>query len=244
MRFSTALVLGALCAGALSFTKAEADSIAVPNFSFEDNTADNSNFNGSDYYGDITDWVKSGNFGVGGTLADRFGYSPSADLIINREAFFNLTNGPAYLTTASPVTTIIAGTDYLMTVAVANTPDTDTNDFGDPGTLILNILATSSLPGSNPVVAASYTIPEGTIPNGMAENFSAELTPVLSTLYAGDALSLQIEAYNATDTTNFNYQPLFDNVRLDTVPEPSTWVMLLGGLGMLVFVQRRRSSNI
>ncbi len=33
-----------------------------------------------------------------------------------------------------------------------------------------------------------------------------------------------------------------DNIEVEVVPEPGTWAMILGGLGMLLFWQRRRKS--
>ena len=43
---------------------------------------------------------------------------------------------------------------------------------------------------------------------------------------------------NETDTTGF-----IDNVSVLAVPEPETYAMLLGGLGLLGFVSRRKASK-
>jgi hypothetical protein len=52
----------------------------------------------------------------------------------------------------------------------------------------------------------------------------------LSTTYYGNGSYLFISESNGVD-----------DIDVEVVPEPGTWAMMLGGLALLVFIQRRRS---
>jgi len=53
-------------------------------------------------------------------------------------------------------------------------------------------------------------------------------------------------SYYGANSTLFLYQNAntgVDDIEVEVVPEPGTWAMMLGGLALLIFIQRRRWTN-
>jgi hypothetical protein len=85
------------------------------------------------------------------------------------------------------------------------------------------------------------------------ETVAAYLNPSATSLGTGTTLSfdpsfalngVQLAAYNGSSAlSNFVIADSASEA-LAAVPEPSTWAMLLGGLGLLVFVRRFRNSSL
>jgi hypothetical protein len=221
---------------------ASADMITVPNFSFESpetsgvyavtGTAQGAPTNGGTNA--VPDWTFVNNEWAG--TYDGFVDAGS------RTAFINVNNGSGNATiTSAPVTTILADTNYILTVAVGNPPGTGA-PFADPGTAVLNLLANTTLaPTVFSIVAtnsALHPISTANIPDGTYKDFNVDLTAAQATALAGDQLEIQMAT---TDGSSGQFQITFDNVRLDAVaPEPSTYAMLFGGVGLLVLVARFR----
>ena len=50
-------------------------------------------------------------------------------------------------------------------------------------------------------------------------------------------------SYYGTNSTLFLYQNTntgVDDIEVEVVPEPGTWAMMLGGLALLIFIQKQR----
>ena len=66
-------------------------------------------------------------------------------------------------------------------------------------------------------------------------------------IVTGPASNLSLSFSDPTQAGNYAPSYLFivdnggvDDIEVEVVPEPGTWAMLLGGLALLVFIQRRR----
>jgi len=210
---------------------AQAFLIDVPNYSFElpnspAATSTNPNvipywvFNvqGGSYYGSM---AISSNFSSPGT-SDGNDYA-----FINNDAV-NVTDT---LTSAQSLGPILPGMQYTLTVAIGNRNGSGIYD--DPGNVTLSLLA-------NGQAFATETVPNGSVPNGTFEDFSLTYTTTSSSPIVGDNLEIQL---GTQPITSGEYQPAFDNVRLDLeeVPEPQTCAMItLGALALGWMVWRLR----
>jgi fibronectin-binding autotransporter adhesin len=104
------------------------------------------------------------------------------------------------------------------------------------GTAVGSSAATSQYSG------LSFGTSSGTLSSGL-------ITPILNSGYNGTGnLSLNLLAgaagYYGANSYLFLYQNTntgVDDIEVEVVPEPSTWAMMLGGLVVLVFIQRRKS---
>jgi hypothetical protein len=233
----------AVVAMAVLGSNAPAQFITVPNGSFENPSTSPPVAGNGDYFQVnnnnstfVPDWTFNDPSSVSGTLSNRFaniGNPGTSDG--SRVGFFNVGSGATgTATTNSPVTTISGSSTYVLTVSIGNTPGT--GNFNDPGTAVLNIFAQ---PATGPMILiGTNSINADTITDGTIQDLSATVFAPTAALYAGDGLYLQIEGVN-TETNGESTQLLFDNVRLEAVPEPGTWALMLGGLGLLYFVRRR-----
>jgi hypothetical protein len=84
-------------------------------------------------------------------------------------------------------------------------------------------------------------------------NLSTGLTTIINGSGEGQAGNLTLLFTGATNQTFYgasSYLALYqnsstgvDDIEVLVVPEPSTWALMLGGLGLLIVWQRRRSSR-
>lgn len=204
----------------------------VPNYSFESPaspaaTSSNPNvipywvFNvqGGSYYGTMG---ISSNFNSPGT-SDGNDYA-----FINNDAY-NVTDT---ITSAQSLGPIVGNMQYTLTVAIGNRNGSGIYD--DPGNVTLSLL-------SNGQAFATETVPNGSVPNGTFEDFSLTYTTTSSSPIVGDNLEIQL---GTQPITSGEYEPAFDNVRLDLeeVPEPQTCAMIsLGALALGWLVWRVRA---
>jgi hypothetical protein len=176
-------------------------------------------------------WVYSGVAGIQNLSGN--GFSSDGTANGTQDAWIN---GVGTITSTDSFT-IAANTDYVLTVALGERDDIGSGQPA-PGTMTLSLVDTtgSVTLGSTTVTASTPGLTAGTF-----ADFQVSLTPEQIALVGGavgDSMTIQLG-----QGENGNVQGNFDNVRLDVIalPEPATYAMLFGGLGMLVLVSRFRS---
>jgi hypothetical protein len=132
----------------------------------------------------------------------------------------NLT--PSGVTVSQTLSTdLVADSTYTLSLAMA-----DRSDTGNPGSgfTVQLFAGSTSLFDVSPTLTSTFT------------NYSFTYTSPLSAADIGQPLEI---VFDNTSTK----QALMDNVTLDVVaaPEPSTWVMMLGGLSLLGVYKHRRA---
>ena len=173
------------------------------------------------------------------------------------------TNGSSdTIESLNPVTTIVADATYTMTISLLS------NGYPYQDALLQMLATTQTAPGGDPTVYA-YNEPGGTNTQGPATLLSPyPVITTLATLATTDISAGTLSGqpantfvdYSVTfDTLNGDNaayigdgltlyfadgaSQAFDNVRLTEiapVPEPATWMTLLGGMGILAFWQKNR----
>jgi hypothetical protein len=216
----------------------KADSIIVPNYSFElsggAQAGDNTSGTGVD------DWTFSDVGDPSGTL--RNGQDgPTTDFANQGNAqgavfaFLNLSGSQTgTITSASSLGNILANTTYTLTVAVGNNAQADDMNNGSPGNVFLSLL------GNGTAVNTTF-IADGTVPDSSFEDESVSFTTGASGGVIGEALTIQLAAENSGDGVADAAD--LDNVRLTdvtTAPEPSTWALFAAGFAGLVWIGRRK----
>jgi hypothetical protein len=219
--FSTAALM-------LAATTANADPVNVPNGSFEasgpSQTSSNANV--------IPGWVfavKDGSaYGSADILSN---FSSLGAASGNDYAYVNndAPNDTDTITSAASLGTIQPLTDYTLTVAIGNRNGTGLYD--NPGNVSFSLLG-------NGTVFATQTVNGDSILNGTFQDYSLTFTTPDAGALIGESLTIQLASL---PEQNSAYQPGFDNVTLDatplpqSVPEPSTWLLVAGGFFALVW---------
>lgn len=226
---------------AIGVATADAAPITVPNSSFDSSGPAQTSTNPNVLPGWVFN-VKGGSAYGNESISSNF-LTPGASTGSNA-AFIN-NDWPGVtdtLTSAASLGTIAPLTTYTLTVALGNRKTSDTSLYGSPGNVSFSLLA-------NGVAFATTTVNNGTVANGTFQDFTLTYTTGASGSIIGDALKIQLATLPEQGSA---YQPAFDNVTLDatalpvipsdpvTVPEPSTWALMISGALALVLVARRK----
>jgi hypothetical protein len=217
----------------VSALAANATPVNVPNASFESPsspTSTSTNFNiASGWVFNVKDGSQFGT----GSIASKYssvGTSSGNDYATINNDFPGVTDT---ITSAASLGAITPLTTYTLTIAVGNETQSDTSLYGAPGNLSFSLLA-------NGVAFATKTVPNGSVANGTFADFTLTYTTPSSSSIIGENLEIQLATLPETGTA---YQPGFDNIRLDanvtSVPEPSTWALMVCGALMLCCLIRR-----
>jgi hypothetical protein len=209
------LVLSILLLLVCTTVPAFADNIPITNASFETTSPLIPCGTGCVYnYGPIPGWTTTGVSGSWQPTAVSFGSAPDG-------SFIAYSNGGSISQTLS--SSLAANTLYTLAVDVGNR--LDTARYGLATTYVIQLFAGNTL--LNSITGSNTTIPLGSF---VDESFNY-LSGV--TLPAGN-LSIVLSSVGP--------QSDFDNVRLTAtpVPEPGSLTLLAAGLGLALFVFRRR----
>jgi hypothetical protein len=171
---------------------------------------------------------------------------------VAQDAFFNNTADGTQLNTLTYSGT---GLDALPSIS-ANTNYTLTVALGVPGinygaTYYLSLLANGSSPTGEPIAIPSSSLILLPATSGYTNFYDATVTLNAATILAdglvGQQLGIQLESEIAPGALPYAdlsqaSQTYFSDVRLDTaaVPEPSTYALMLGGFGLLVYCRSRK----
>lgn len=148
-----------------------------------------------------------------------------------------------------------AGDTITMTMAVGDRTNTPTPVWADEsffaiidtattGTLASGALLSSTVANSG-ALATPFTGGTG-IDGGTMQDRSFSYTVLASDLSRSGNIGVLLAAYGVAGSTgnglnSSSNQAFFDNVRLDIVPIPEPSSALLGGLGILALLRRRRN---
>jgi hypothetical protein len=223
------MVAAIACASlGLSLSVADATPISVPNYSFELPSLSDGGFDLA-----VPEWTLLDFGGVFNSEDAQFPGSTGGDLPAPADgeqlAFLGTgsTFGTFSLTTAAPLTSILADSTYTLTVALGSRLDLPVNPTD---VVFVQFLA-------NEVVLAEGGLvfnPEATmIPPGTFVDFTTSLITGPSSPLIGQDLKVRIGLLGDS-------QLMIDNVRLDVVPEPSTAALFIGGLTLASAFRRRR----
>ena len=210
---------------------------------------------GSGYAGTTNNngYINQSPVGSGGGTGGGLHLSSSSALQVNGTLTFAMGNGgssgstfaapntnTSYITTSSTVTFATTGTLTINLVdlaATSTTMDSLALRYQSPYLLIdatggdsaFTNLVTSGDIANNGTGEDGYVLGVGT-DSSYSNNFSINvLSPV--------------DGSNITSSQNYtNLQLYLDNGQLEVVPEPGTWALMLGGLGVLLVIQRRRKN--
>jgi hypothetical protein len=156
---------------------------------------------------------------------------------------------------SSAITTIKKNTTYQLTVSMgvpSNYPDPSLSDA--PG-VILNVVDSSGKVDAstsyyvdnsqNPAfIYYQGSITGSSLPSGTMHDFTLTFTTGNTPFDLGESVHLLLSSYNGDNGNSVN-PVVFDNVRmLESVPEPSTYAMMLAGLAFLGFCVRRKSALV
>ncbi len=126
------------------------------------------------------------------------------------------------------------GTDGTGNQFVATLGGSNQLSFGGTVTLALNVVGSGSI--------AAYTPYELISDNNGFSGIQTQSEVINGVTYNVVISGLTI-ANGFSYSTSFLYEVNPDQIDVMVVPEPSTWAMILGGMGVLVFWQRRRRSS-
>jgi hypothetical protein len=123
---------------------------------------------------------------------------------------------------------------YTLTVALGTRP-------GGPTAGAVLSLYTASGSSLGSVITTTGIVGATALGTGTFTDYTLTLNVNSSSPLIGDTLAIVLAGGNLKGNTGIGNDD-FDNVRLVyEVPEPSTYAMLLGGLGALFFIGRRRA---
>ena len=166
--------------------------------------------------GDVSDWVKSTNYGGSSVVTVR-----SDSFVSSGFALYTYLDAPP------------GGTNLVVRAS---------HDFFAPvaGDYLLELSARSS-PCSGCTMSYDVLVDGGSLARTFAPTAFEARSFTLTGLAAGThTLTLGMHTTNAS-SGRFNAS--FDDVRISTtapIPEPGTWALMLGGLGLLTATARRR----
>jgi len=220
--------LSLLAASTLALGTAQASLIPIPNHSFEDPILAPG---GIDFT--HAGWTRNGAGGVFHPNGSNFlSASPlAAPADGNQLAFFEsgtANPGSVTLTSAAPLTTAIAGFTYTLTAALGHR-NLDAAGGRRPDDYLIELLLDNTPVASNTLLDAHTNIPSGTW-----VDLSTAFTPMIS----GGEFTIRLT--HSSDDATFR-QGVVDNIRLDAVPEPSTFALTALGWGALLGLRRRRN---
>jgi hypothetical protein len=151
--------------------------------------------------------------------------------IANPSGAYNFISTPI-LNASDSAVNLVAGATYTLSLDVGARSGTTMNTLG------IDLLAGSTvLDPSVTIGSNSYTdeVTASQLTGGQFTNFSFTI-PASALVGDSGALSIQL-----TNVNSNGQQVNISNIEVaETVPEPGTWAMLLGGLGALLFLQRIR----
>jgi hypothetical protein len=202
---------------------AHAQIIPVANASFEADVV----ASGTIDYSNLEDWTASGDSYYGATNP-----SPSLGAYQNGSnvATVAVSGGGLGSLQQTLSSTFQANTVYTLTVAEGNL---DGFPSGTSNTYVSLLAGATSVAKSIPVFAPQYST-SSFMDTSLIFDTSTDPSIV------GQAITIQLDC---DSTSPYQIAADFDNVRLDAVsstPEPSTYALLLSGMGVLLWVSRRR----
>jgi hypothetical protein len=219
---TVAMFLGAMCLG---FTMIQAQTIVVPNFSFE---------NG------LTNWTPSFapqvSTAAANTVANNLGVTDGTQAAFINSNFGNL---PISLT-SSLLDTLVDNSTYSLTLALGNRVSGVSAGAGlytiellTFNGLTYNSVASTTVDGAGIIAADSWQI--------FSVNFNSTGSGFL-----GEQLAVRVtQSYNSATDVGLR-QAFIDNVQLSysAVPEPSTWAMLGLGFTMLMMLRLKPKKSV
>jgi hypothetical protein len=237
-------------------------SIPVPNSSFETPAATTAGTAGTSSGAQfdtsesdlslIDDWTGTGNVPGGSEpigVVNNSVLTTAGTSDASQSAFFQVYyNGEvSTLTTNNSLGTIAPDTTYTLTVALGSEVNRTTMD-GASGAPTGDVAAQEDISLlANGAAAATFTLVNTAVPVGTEADYTASFTTGASGGFIGDALTIQLEADKAFYPGGVDpgsEEAMFDNVRLSETPEPSTWALMLGGMGFLVLLARRNFRRV
>ena len=215
MKTTKRTILLACLAGMTFMSLSDAATISINNHSFEANVYGSPGGSSSANTG--WDEPAGATSGTGRTAVSQYDEPPGIPDGVN----YAYTNGTGYLS-QTLATTLQINTVYTLTVAVGDRKDLTAPGYG------IELWAGTTLIASDYHTDSGNSLPA----NGTWKDVVASYTSSASDPNAGQSLQIRLRGYGV--------QTNYDNVRLDgtLVPEPSS--ALLGGLGLLLMLRRRR----
>ena len=118
-------------------------------------------------------------------------------------------------------------------------------------TLALNVAGTGIISAYTPYVLIAGTGGNGTVAGSQYTGLTINNETIdgqnFAVITGGLNLTLAPSLANSWYGTNsflfLNTSGGVDDIEVDVVPEPGTWAMILGGMAVLIFIQRRRVKN-
>jgi hypothetical protein len=157
--------------------------------------------------------------------------------ILDGEAFANGDgSGSTTFTTDTLNTTIAANTTYTLTIDIGYST-TNGGTYVYPNDATLGFLANGTLIGDTAVTQAQIlanakvATDPGTSGAQYVAPFSYSFTTGATGGFIGEDLEATFSAYTHGESPG---QTRFDNLTVDSVPEPSAWAMMIAGVLMLV----------